>query len=98
MKLPRVRFTVRRTMVAVAVVGASLGAWRCVREMDQRSAFARGEARRHRYEARVWARDYRIDLEAWVSFPRLICWRNQCGYTLTQIYRYGGLGSLMNEV
>ena len=38
MKLPRVRFTVRRMMVAVAIVALSLGAIRWVVEMRHRSA------------------------------------------------------------
>ena len=39
MRLPRVRFTVRRMMVAVAVVALSLGGWLWLGEMRRRSAY-----------------------------------------------------------
>jgi hypothetical protein len=44
MKLPRVRLTVRRLMVAVAIAGALLGAWRL---LEDRSTTLLGIAREH---------------------------------------------------
>ena len=67
----RIRLTLRRLMIAVAIIAMALGAARWAEEMDRRSGDARKFALQHGREARINWREYRGWLRCASSPTRL---------------------------